>query len=58
MFFDEDKRNMPKLPNKSIAFILSIIVSSISSKVMLQKYLLFMNSTSFGKNDPVFGYDI
>ena len=58
VFFDEDKRNMPKLPNKSIAFILSIIVSSISSKVMLQKYLLFMNSTSFGKNDPVFGYDI
>ena len=24
VFFDEDKRNMPKLPNKSIAFILSI----------------------------------
>ena len=58
VFFDEDKRNMPKLPNKSIAFILSIIVSSISSRVMLQKYLLFMNSTSFGKTDPVFGYDI
>lgn len=58
VFFDEEKRETPKLPNKSIAFILSIIVSSISSKIMLNKYLLFMNSTSFEKTDPVFGYDI
>lgn len=57
-FFDEEKRAMPKLPNKSIAFIVSIIVSSISSKIMLNKYMLCMNSTSFGTTDPVFGYDI
>ena len=36
-FFDEEKRAMPKLPNKSIAFIVSIIVSSLSSKIMLNK---------------------
>ncbi len=58
VFFDEEKRVMPKLPNKSIAFIVSIIVSSIVSKVMLQTYMLCMNSASFGRVDPVFGYDI
>ncbi len=58
VFFDEDKREMPKLANKSLAFIISIIVSSITSKVILNTYMLFMNSTSFGVPDPIFGYDI
>lgn len=58
VFFDEEKRIMPKLPNKSIAFIVSIIVSSITSKVMLQTYMLFMNHTSFEAVDPIFGHDI
>ena len=58
VFFDEENRTMPKLPNKSIAFIVSIIVSIITSKVMLNKYILCMNHTSFGTTDPVFGYDI
>ena len=58
VFFDEDKKEMPKLANKSLAFIISIIVSSITSKVILNTYMLFMNSTSFGTTDPIFGYDI
>ena len=58
VFFDEEKRTMPKLPNKSIALIISIIVSSITSTVILKTYMLCMNSTSFGVTDPVFGYDI
>lgn len=58
VFFDEDKKTMPKLPNKSIALIISIIVSSITSTVILKTYMLCMNSTSFGVTDPVFGYDI
>lgn len=58
VFFDEEKRTMPKLPNKSIAFIISIIVSSITSKVILKTCILCMNSTSFGVTDPVFGHDI
>ena len=57
-FFDEEKKEMPKLPNKSIAFIISIIVSSITSSLILEKYLLFINATSFEQTDPVFGYDI
>ena len=58
VFFDEEKKTMPKLPNKSIALIISIIVSSITSTVILKTYMLCMNSTSFGVTDPVFGYDI
>ena len=58
VFFDEEKRVMPKMPNKSIAFILSIIVSSITSKIILNTYMLFMNKTSFEVLDPIFGHDI
>lgn len=57
-FFDEEKRTMPKLPNKSIAFIVSIIVSAITSNVILKTYMLCMNATAFGVTDPVFGLDI
>lgn len=57
-FFDEEKKEMPKLPNKSIAFILSIIVSVIVSIVFLQSIELFINKAWFGINDPIFGSDI
>ena len=58
VFFDEEKMPMPKLPNKSIAFVLSIIISAVTSQVILNKFMLCVNSTSFGITDPVFGYDI
>ena len=57
-FFDTEKKQMPKLPNKSISLILSVIVSAITTEVIINQYMLFTNSTWFGKNDPVFGLDI
>lgn len=57
-FFKAENKPMPKLPNKSIAFILGIIISSVTSKFILGKLLLCFNSTLFGIQDPVFGYDI
>ena len=57
-FFDTEKKQMPKLPNKSISLILSVIVSAITTEVILNQYMLFTNSTWFGRNDPVFGLDI
>ena len=36
-FFDEDKKQMPKLPNKSISLIFSVIVSIITSKLITEK---------------------
>lgn len=57
-FFDEEKKVMPKLPNKSIAFILSMIVSVIASYFLKEQIALFINKAWFGINDPVFNTDI
>ena len=58
-FFIEEKREMPKLPNKSIALILGAIVAIFTSGIFINKTILFMNSTWFGGNpDPIFGQDI
>ena len=58
IFFREEKKEMVKLPNKSIAFISSIIISAITTKLISNKVMLFFNSTLFGENDPIFGHDI
>ena len=57
-FFEDEKKEMPKLLNKSIAFITAIIVSALTSGLILEKAMLFFNSASFGTQDPIFGLDI
>ena len=57
-FFDKEKEQMPKLPNKSIALIISALVSAIIAKLLSQKLLLYVSNASFGKTDPIFGLDI
>lgn len=57
-FFDDDKKEMPKLPNKSISLILSAIISIISSKLITEKVMLAFNTAWFGINDPIFNMDI
>ena len=57
-FFESEKKTMPKLPNKSLSFILSVVVSAITTELILNQYMLFVNNTSFGQSDPVFGMDI
>lgn len=57
-FFDEEKKTMPKLPNKSISLIFSAIVSMIMGSLLTDKVMLALNATWFGKSDPVFGLDI
>lgn len=57
-FFDQENKQMPKLLNKSIAFISAIIISSLTSYFILEKAMLCFNSAGFGKQDPVFGLDI
>ena len=58
VFFQEEKKEMPKFPNKSISFITAVIASTITSKIFLQKVILFFNSTFFGKTDQIYGHDI
>lgn len=57
-FFDEEKKEMPKLPNKSISLIFSAIISIIVSNFITEKAMLAINSTWFGISDPVFNLDI
>lgn len=58
-FFEKEKKNMPKLLNKSIALVISAIVSFVVSSTFMQKIMLVMNGTAFGgEPDPVFGLDI
>ena len=57
-FFDDDKKQMPKLPNKSISLILSVIVSIVTSNFITEKVMLAINSTWFGISDPIFNMDI
>lgn len=46
-FFDDDKKQIPKLPNKSLAFVISIIGSGVFTSALLEKTMLFINSTWF-----------
>lgn len=57
-FFEQEKKPIPKLPNKSIAFILAIIISFITTNIIMEKLMLFINATAFEMTDPVLGYDI
>lgn len=57
-FFADDKKDIPKLPNKSIAFIIAIISSFFAKIVFSEKFMLFNNVTWFGINDPIFGNDV
>ena len=57
-FFDKEKKEMPKLPNKSISLVVSAIASVIVSYMFTQKIQLFFSNAAFGKADPIFGLDI
>ena len=57
-FFDQEKKEMPKLPNKSTAFILALIAAALCSIFITEKFAVFANSAVFGKTDGVFGADI
>ena len=57
-FFDQEKIQMPKLPNKSICLILGVIISIVATKLIEEKALIAVNSAQFGIYDPIFNLDI
>lgn len=57
-FFDQEKKEMPKLPNKSLALAFALITSAVVSTMFLQKVILFTNCAWFGMDDPTFGMDV
>ncbi len=57
-FFANEKKQVPKMINKSIAFISSILISFFMTNVIIKKFMLCINATAFEITDPVFGYDL
>ena len=57
-FFEDDKKEMPKLPNKSIAFCVALVAAIFANFYLRGNYSMFMNASVFGQPDPIFGYDI
>ena len=57
-FFEQDKIEIPKLPNKSMALVIAAIVSAIFSNQILQKILTATGNTTFALADPIFNLDI
>ena len=58
VFFAEEKKEIPKLPNKSIALIGAVLISIITSNYLIEKVMLMINSTSFEIQVPIIGGDI
>lgn len=56
--FEKDKKEMPKLPNKSISFIVSVIIAFIAQITLTEKFLMFTNVAQFGIKDPIFSLDV
>jgi len=57
-FFVEEKKTMPKLPNKSLAAIIGMIGGAIATSALFDKYMIFKNAAMFGHTDPIFDADI
>ncbi len=57
-FFEEEKKEMPKLPNKSLSIVLAILGGVVASGMLADKFSVFINAAVFGKTDPIFGADI
>ena len=57
-FFDEEKKEMPKLPNKSLSLVLAIIGGVVAAGMLADKFLVFSNAAVFGQTDPIFNVDI
>ena len=57
-FFEQENREVPKLPNKSITLIIAAIVSVMISNNLLEKILLFVSNASFNEADIIFNLDV
>ena len=57
-FFEQEKQDVPKLPNKSLVLIIAAIVSVVISNNLLEKVLLFISNVSFSETDVIFNLDV
>lgn len=57
-FFEDEKKTMPKLPHKSISFILATVVTIATTGIILEKALPCFYNAQFVTTDPALGLDI
>ena len=58
VFFEQENKPIPKLPNKSIAIVTAIIESLIVAQKFTPNIILCISNTSFREVDAVFGLDV
>ncbi len=58
IFFDEEKKEMPSFPNKSISFIIALVGGIVVSKLLLPELLLVCGNSWFGISNMIFKFDI
>lgn len=57
-FFEDEKKEMPKLPNKSLSFLLALLGGVVAATMLADKLAIFTNAAQFGQYDPIFRADI
>ena len=57
-FFEDEKKEMPKLPNKSLSLLLGLFGGIVASTMLADKLAIFTNAAQFGQYDPIFKADI
>ena len=58
IFFDDEKKEMPKFPNKSVSFVIALVGSLATTQMLLNNILLCFSNSKFGTTDFVFGLDM
>ena len=58
VFFEDEKKEMPKLPQKSISFIFATLVTIGTTGMIVEKALPCFFNTQFVTTDPALGLDI
>lgn len=58
VFFEQEKKEIPKLPNKSIALVVALIESLVVQQKFTPNIILCISNTSFREVDPIFNLDV
>ena len=58
VFFEQENKQVPRLPNKSIAIVTALIESLIVGQKFTPNIILWISNTSFREVDAVFGLDV
>ena len=58
VFFDEEKKEIPRLPNKSISLVIALIASIATAKTVSHSIILFASNVFFNVTDRLFNLDI